>query len=599
MTDPDRQLWDGMLAHIRRHHTAVCRQWFEELEPLGIAGGTLNIRAATGVHRDYLQRACAGVFNDAAQSISGCLLSVRFLGPEDEPSIEIKPPPRSRGQDATAPRGGARPTLGTASEFGRREPWSAGDSASEPAASSNGTHADVDSDHNGTLHSRGGFAPGVDATGFTPRRLSDPAEIHDPSPAAPPERPSPTEPRRHGSGDGTNHLPPSAGSTPSGHPVGDEPPGRPPSQPISLEPPRSKGVLRAEDTLAINPDYTFDHFVVGPANRFACAAAKAVADRPGKAYNPIFLHGRVGLGKTHLLQAICLQILKNNPFAVMYYLSCESFISQFVEAVRTGEMADFRHRFRDVDVLVVDDIHFLAKHERTQEEFFHTFNYLYQAGKQIVVSSDAQPQDIPDLEDRIVSRFRWGLVTELEKPDFETRAAIIKSKASIRGVPLSDDVALFVASRFDGNIRELEGALTRLDIQSQVEKKPIDIALARAALGDPSPAAVSEPSIQIIQSVVTDFYRVRLLDLQGKKRHRSIAIPRQICMALARQFTRLSLEEIGGHFGNRDHTTVMHAIRAVDTRRRKDDQFDANIKVLEDRLRSGKTPAGGADNSKA
>lgn len=597
MTDPDRQLWDGMLAHIRRHHTAVCRQWFEELEPLGIAGGTLNIRAATGVHRDYLQRACAGVFKDAAQSISGCLLSVRFLGPEDEPSVEVKPPARSRAQEATAPRGAARSALGSASEFGRREPWNPGDQPPEHAGLNNTVHADVEPDHDGAPHSRNGLAPGADAAGFSARRLPETSDVEDPpARAAPTERSLPLEPRRNAAAPG----PAQATSAPQAGPgSGDEPPGRTASLPISLEPPRSKGVLRAEDTLAINPDYTFDHFVVGPANRFACAAAKAVADRPGKAYNPIFLHGRVGLGKTHLLQAICLQILRNNPFAVMYYLSCESFISQFVEAVRTGEMAEFRHRFRDVDVLVVDDIHFLAKHERTQEEFFHTFNYLYQAGKQIVVSSDAQPQDIPDLEDRIVSRFRWGLVTELEKPDFETRAAIIKSKAAIRGVPLSDDVALFVASRFDGNIRELEGALTRLDIQSQVEKKPIDIALARAALGDPSPAAVSEPSIQIIQSVVTDFYRVRLLDLQGKKRHRSIAIPRQICMALARQFTRLSLEEIGGHFGNRDHTTVMHAIRAVDTRRRKDEQFDANIKVLEDRLRSGKTPAGGGEVSKA
>jgi chromosomal replication initiator protein len=532
LNDPDRQLWDGMLAHIRRHHTAVCRQWFEELEPLGIAGGTLNIRAATGVHRDYLQRACASVFNDAAQSISGILLSVRFLGPEDEPILEPKPLPRS-------PR-----------QLGPSDPRRASDADSRRPGASD-SRGDTRSD------ARDDARPGETDS----RRASD-------SDA----RPSPAEPRR-----------PESPEEPPSSRFG--------SAPISIEPPRSRGLLRAEDSLAINPDYTFDHFVVGPGNRFAYAASRAVADRPGKAYNPIFLHGDVGLGKTHLLQAICLQILESNPSAVMYYLSCESFITQFVEAVRSGEMAEFRHRFRDVDVLVVDDIHFLAKHERTQEEFFHTFNSLYQAGKQIVVSSDAPPQEIPDLEDRIVSRFRWGLVTEVEKPDFETRAAIIKSKAAIRGVPLSDDVALFVASRFDSNIRELEGALTRLDIQSQVEKKPIDLALARAALGDPSPTAVAEPSIQIIQSVVTDFFRVRLLDLQSKKRHRSIAIPRQICMALARQFTRLSLEEIGGHFGNRDHTTVMHAIRAVDTRRKKDDQFEANLKALEDRLRSGKSPA--------
>jgi chromosomal replication initiator protein len=284
-----------------------------------------------------------------------------------------------------------------------------------------------------------------------------------------------------------------------------------------------------------------------------------------------------------------LKILEARPDAVLYYLSCESFISQFMEAVQAGEMSSFRHRFRDVDVLIIDDIHFLAKRDRTQEEFFHTFNTLYQANKQIVLSSDAAPEEIPDLEDRLVSRFMWGLVIKIDKPDFETRAAIVKTKARLRGISIPDDVANFIAARVESNIRELEGAITRLHIQSAVENEGIDLRMARRCLGEPEPSASAEPTIQIIQNVVTDFYGVRLLDLQSKRRQRSVALPRQVCMALARKHTRLSLEEIGGHFGNRDHTTVMHAIKTIDARRTQDNEFAAVFKALEDRLRPGRT----------
>jgi chromosomal replication initiator protein len=341
--------------------------------------------------------------------------------------------------------------------------------------------------------------------------------------------------------------------------------------------------LRRDDALVINPDYNFENFVVGSGNRLAHAAAVAVGGHPGKAYNPFFVHGGVGLGKTHLLQAICLQMKKASPAAVFYYISCESFVTQFIDAVRTGEMSDFRHRYRDVDCLIIDDIHFLAKADRTQEEFFHTFNSLYQAGKQIVLSSDAAPEEIPQLEDRLVSRFKWGLVAKISPPDFETRVAILKNKAVVRGFELPDDVATYIANRLSSNIRELEGAIGKLQIQAAVDNKPIDMDLATIALGDIAPRTVSEPTIQQIIDVVTDYFRVRLIDLQSERRSRSVNVPRQVCMYLIRQkTTRHSLEQIGGYFGNRDHTTVMHSIRNVEQRRQTEPDFDAQVRACED-----------------
>ncbi len=377
---------------------------------------------------------------------------------------------------------------------------------------------------------------------------------------------------------------------PTAKPVNEPPPPRatfglatPLNNSLSILEPGS-AAARRDDALVINPDYSFDNFIVGSGNRLANAAAVAVAGRPGKAYNPFFVHGGVGLGKTHLLQAICVQIKTQNPNAVLYYLSCESFVTRFIEAVRSGDMPDFRHRFRDVDCLIIDDIHFLAKADRTQEEFFHTFNSLYQAGKQIVLSSDAPPEEIPHLEERLVSRFKWGLVAKVSPPDFETRVAILKSKASVRGFELPNDVAAHIATRLNTNIRELEGAIGKLQIHSAVEGRPIDMQLAMDALGDIAPRASTEPTIQAIIDAVTDYYRVRLIELQSERRNRSLNLPRQVCMYLIRHNTRHSLEEIGGYFGNRDHTTVLHSIRIIDARRQTEPDFDALLKSLEDKI---------------
>jgi len=355
-------------------------------------------------------------------------------------------------------------------------------------------------------------------------------------------------------------------------------------KPLMTTPPNGHRRADADDTLVINPDNDFESFVVGPNNRLAHAAATAVAESPASAYNPLFIHGDVGLGKTHLLQAICLALSERCPGVVMRYLSCEAFVTRFIEAVQAGQMAEFRHCFRDVDVLVIDDIHFLTRRDRTQEEFFHTFNSLYQGSKQIILSSDAPPEEIPDLEERLVSRFKWGLVANIDPPGYETRLAIVKRKSALRSFAIPDDVASFIADRIVSNIREIEGAITRVQMEASLEKRPVDLELAKAALGEVSVPATSL-TLQNITAIVTAFYMVRLTDLQSKKRQRSIAVPRQVCMYLARRHTRHSLEEIGGFFGGRDHTTVMHALKAVKLRMDRDDDFKSVVLQLETELR--------------
>jgi len=327
--------------------------------------------------------------------------------------------------------------------------------------------------------------------------------------------------------------------------------------------PRGGVFNEGEQPLPLNPDYLFDQFVTGPCNRLPHAAAIAVAEQPGKAYNPLFIHGGVGLGKTHLLQAVCQKVLEKNPDARILYLSCDSFINQFITAVETGEMQQFRYRYRQVDMLVIDDIHFLAGRDRTQEEFFHTFNTLYQQQKQIILSADCPPSEIPELEERLVSRFNWGLVARIEKPCYETRVAILQKKARMRGLTLPDDVICYVAAKVENNTRELEGAITKVQGMGMLQGGVIDLELAKAALGDSTAPEQRRITIQQIFEAVTKYYNVRLSDLQSKKRHKSIAFPRQVCMYIARKHTRYSLEEIGGYFGGRDHTTVLHAVRTI------------------------------------
>ncbi len=367
-------------------------------------------------------------------------------------------------------------------------------------------------------------------------------------------------------------------------PIPSTPPARPtvslPTEPLYPDDP-------TYDQMVLCPDYSFDNFVTGPNSRLAYAAAVAVANQPGTAYNPLFIHGGVGLGKTHLLQAICQTILEHNPDARICYLSCDAFMNQFLECVQKGLMNEFRHRYRQLDVLMIDDIHFLARRESSQEEFFHTFNALYQANKQIVLSSDAPPAEIPELEERLVSRFQWGLVTHVARPPFETRVAIIKAKIKLRGLMLGDDVISYIATKYESNARELEGAITTIQGHAALQNRAIDIGLAQEALGDPAhESRSSQVTLQNIIEVVTDFYNVRLNDLQSKRRHKSITEPRQVCMWLARKRTRFSLQEIGGYFGGRDHTTVMHSIKTVEARCQSDPGHARQIQQLEQRIDS-------------
>lgn len=358
---------------------------------------------------------------------------------------------------------------------------------------------------------------------------------------------------------------------------------------------KPSGEALFDEQILLSPDYVFETFVVGPNNRLGHAAAQAVAQKPGRAYNPFFVHGGIGMGKTHLLQAVCQEMLRRDPTTKIVYISCSTFMDVFHEAVRAGRMMEFRHRFRNADMLVIDDIHFLSKHEQTQEEFFHTFNALYQGGRQIVLSSDAAPSEIPDLEERLVSRFNCGLVARIDRPPYETRVEILKSKAALHGLQLPDDVPAYIAARLDSNIRELEGALTRLRGLSMANGVPITLELAKQALADGRPTdtagSSSQPTIQQIIDAVTRYYDIKLSELMSKRRHKSVALPRQVCMWLARKHTRFSLEEIGGYFGGRDHTTVMHAVRTVGTKTQVDTALSSDVTRIEQALeRRDNTP---------
>ncbi len=360
------------------------------------------------------------------------------------------------------------------------------------------------------------------------------------------------------------------------------------TQPVQSDPipPGIEASTDLEDAGQFNEEYTFDSFVTGPCNRLAHAASLAVSEASGHTYNPLFIHGSVGLGKTHLIHATCLKIRTDKPSARLVFLSCETFVNHFIQAVERGKLHEFRYRYRQADLLAIDDIQFLSDHEQTQEEFFHTFNTLYQDGKQIILSSDRSPSEINTLEERLISRFNWGLVARVDRPCYETRVAIVHKKARLRNIDLPEDVACLIAARIESNTRELEGAIAKITMLSQVLDHPIDLALAQQALGAEAEARSREITIEDILKIVTARYNVRVADLQSKKRTRSIAFPRQVCMYLARELTRHSLEEIGGYFGGRDHTTVLHANRTIDSLREQDPHFQATLQSITQEIQS-------------
>ena len=336
--------------------------------------------------------------------------------------------------------------------------------------------------------------------------------------------------------------------------------------------PKQASVSPLKET-RLNPKYTFDSFVVGPSNRFAHAAAMAIAESPAKAYNPFFIYGGVGLGKTHLMHALGNEIAARSPKAKILYLSSEEFTNQLISAIQKRTTPEFRKRYRNVDVLLIDDIHFIAGKESTQEEFFHTFNSLYDAHKQIVMSSDRAPKEISSLEDRLVSRFEWGLITDIQAPDFETRTAILKKKSELETIYLPDDMLFFLAEKIKTNIRELEGALIRVIAYAKLMNKTVSVDLAKEVLKGMIIEGERKIGVDLIQKKVAKYFEMNHQDMKVKKRTRAIAYPRQIAMYLSRDLTDLSLPEIGHSFGGRDHTTILHACDKIENQLKKDENM--------------------------
>ncbi|MDQ3006944.1 MAG: chromosomal replication initiator protein DnaA [Chloroflexota bacterium] len=358
----------------------------------------------------------------------------------------------------------------------------------------------------------------------------------------------------------------------------------PASRPRQFFPPTSFATSQFVDQditeTPLNQKYTFDTFVVGSSNQFAHAAALAVADSPSKTYNPLYIYGGVGLGKTHLMCAIGHRIKEQYRHLRLCYISAERFMNELINAIRYDQTMSFRERYRSIDILLIDDIQFIANKERTQEEFFHTFNALYEGQKQIVISSDCAPKDIPTLEERLHSRFEWGLIADIQPPDLETKIAILRKKAETEKLNLPDDVALFIAGKVRSNIRELEGSLVRLTALSSLKGVPINLVLAQEAVKNITEEDERSVTIEVIQKVVADHYNLRVADLKSKSNTREIAVPRQVAMYLCKSLTKSSLPEIGREFGGKHHTTVIHSVNKISSLYKQKGVFHSLINSL-------------------
>ena len=370
-----------------------------------------------------------------------------------------------------------------------------------------------------------------------------------------------------GDGDRAKTVPPSSKSTA-----------------LASPPPEPEDIV-AGSAGSLAPRYSFDTFIVGPSNQFAHAACRAVAEAPSRSYNPLFIYGGVGLGKTHLMHAIGHYVLTHLTSLKLTYISSERFMNEMINAVRYDRILDFRERYRSVDVLLVDDIQFIAGKEGTQNEFFHTFNALYDSQKQIVISSDCPPHEIPSLEERLRSRFEWGLIADIQPPDLETKVAILKKKAETEGIPLPDNVAIYIAGKIKSNIRELEGSLIRLIAYASLTGREISLALAQDVLRNVLQHDERAVTIEIIQKYVSDYYQLKLAELKSRNNSKSIALPRQIAMYLCKSLTNASLPEIGRSFGGKHHSTVIHSIRKIEDLRQRDGDFNTLINNLMESFR--------------
>ena len=376
-----------------------------------------------------------------------------------------------------------------------------------------------------------------------------------------------------------NHAGESPASLP---PAQDNDPTRVRTQPAAA---RTRYSEQESNELLLNQKYTFETFVVGSSNQFAHAAALAVAEGPSRTYNPLYLYGGVGLGKTHLMCAIGHRVKERNRHLRLCYISAERFMNELINAIRYEQTLAFRDRYRSIDVLLIDDIQFIAGKERTQEEFFHTFNALYEGQKQIVISSDCPPREIPTLEERLHSRFEWGLIADIQPPDLETKLAILRKKAETDKIVIPDQVAMFIARHIKSNIRELEGSLVRLTALSSLKGEPISLALAREALKNIVDVEEKSTTIATIQKIVADHFSLRVADLKAKSNVREIAFPRQVAMYLCKNLTRASLPEIGREFGGKHHTTVLHSVNKIAEMIEQNGNFHRVIHNLIDRCK--------------
>ena len=368
-----------------------------------------------------------------------------------------------------------------------------------------------------------------------------------------------------------------AEGSPTLTPPPEAPPEAPPEEPVAEDAAGAPGGL--------NPRYTFDTFIVGPSNQFAHAACRAVAEAPSRSYNPLFIYGGVGLGKTHLMHAIGQYVLEHDPGLKLTYISSERFMNEMINALRYDRILDFRERYRSVDILLVDDIQFVSGKEGTQTEFFHTFNALYDAQKQIILSSDHPPHEIPNLEERLRSRFEWGLIADIQSPDVETKVAILKRKAEAEAVPLPDNVAMYMAGRVKSNIRELEGSLIRLIAYASLTGREISMDLAQEVLRNVIDQDDKAITIETIQKFVSEYYQLKTADLKSRNNSKSIAMPRQIAMYLCKSLTNASLPEIGRSFGGKHHSTVIHSIKKVEEMRKQDQVFNSLISSFQESIR--------------
>lgn len=354
-----------------------------------------------------------------------------------------------------------------------------------------------------------------------------------------------------------------------------------------VEPPPGQISARNGNNFNLNPKYTFREFVSGSSNQFAYAAALAVANNPATTYNPLFIYGGVGLGKTHLVNAIGNAILDKNPHFKVCYYSTEKFTNELINSLRYNKMDDFRDKFRSMDVLLIDDVQFLAGKERTQEVFFHTFNALYESHKQIVVTSDKFPKEIPDLEERLRSRFEWGLIADIQPPDVETKLAILKVKAEMNGISLPEDVALFLANSVTSNVRELEGYLVRIGAFASLTATPISLQMAKDILKNILIDKRRQVTVEEIQKATAHHFNIKVSDLKSAKRLKALVLPRQVAMYLSRQMTASSYPEIGERFGGKDHSTIIHAIRKIERMIEEDIQVKNTVESLRASLESG------------